>query len=208
MRTSTLADHKKRAVQEEVNRVALKLFFAQGFDKTTVDDIAHAAGISRTTFFRYFAAKEDVVLFGNEQVGRLVLSALEERPMDEPVWASLRIALEKASSRVDMPDGGLKFVQMTLTTPSIRRRHFEKQRAWQDLLAPEVSRRLPAHTGSEIDVRAAALVGAAFACLETSVEVWAASNGRSHLLALLDQAMGIVSTGEPATSKASFDALS
>jgi AcrR family transcriptional regulator len=188
----TLSDRKKRAVQEELNRVALELFFAHGFDHTTVDEIAQAAGISRTTFFRYFATKEDVVLFGNHQVGRLVLAALEERPDTEPVWAALRIALETASTRVDMVDGGLTFVQMTISTPSIRRRHFEKQRAWRDLLVPEVHRRLPPRPGPELDIRAEALVGAAFACLEAAVEAWAASSGRSHLPALLDQAMDVV----------------
>lgn len=191
-RIPTLADRKKRAVQEGLNRVALELFFAHGFDRTTVDEIAQSAGISRTTFFRYFETKEDVVLFGNEQVGRLVLAALQERPETEHVWVALRIALEKASTRVDMPDGGLKFVQMTISTPSIRRRHFEKQRAWRDLLAPEVERRLPPRSGSEPDIRAGALVGAAFACLEAAVEAWAASDGRSHLPALLDQAMAVV----------------
>jgi AcrR family transcriptional regulator len=189
----TLGDYKRYAVQQQVSRVALELFFERGFDQITVDEIAKASGMSRTTFFRYFATKEDVVLFGNEQVGMLVLAALKERPTTESAWAALRAALEKASGRVDMPDGGLRFVQMVIATPSIRRRHLEKQRAWHDLLAPEIRRWLPAHSGPQPDVRPNALVSAAFACLEAAVEAWAASDGSADLPALLEQAMGSVS---------------
>lgn len=45
----------------ELERVALDLFTSRGFDETTVDDIAAAAGIGRRTFFRYYASKNDAV---------------------------------------------------------------------------------------------------------------------------------------------------
>jgi AcrR family transcriptional regulator len=188
----SLGDHKKRAVQQQVSRVALELFFAQGFDQTTVDEIAGVSGMSRTTFFRYFPTKEDVVLFGNEEVGRLVLAALVERPTTEPIWVALQIALQTASGRLGMPDGGLQFVQMIIATPSIRRRHLEKQRAWQILLVPEIRRRLTPDVDLEPDLRAEALIAAAFACLETAVEAWSASDGHFSLSSLLAQAMGAV----------------
>src|SRR5437660_843509 len=47
--------------REDIERVAFSLFADHGFDETTVDDIATAAGIGRRTFFRYFASKNDVV---------------------------------------------------------------------------------------------------------------------------------------------------
>jgi mycofactocin system transcriptional regulator len=45
----------------ELERVALDLFASRGFEETTVEDIAAAAGIGRRTFFRYYASKNDVV---------------------------------------------------------------------------------------------------------------------------------------------------
>jgi TetR/AcrR family transcriptional regulator, regulator of mycofactocin system len=45
----------------ELERVALDLFTSRGFEETTVDDVAAAAGIGRRTFFRYYASKNDAV---------------------------------------------------------------------------------------------------------------------------------------------------
>ncbi|MFC7656445.1 TetR family transcriptional regulator [Pseudonocardia benzenivorans] len=48
-------------VRGELVRAALTLFTEKGYDETTVDDVAAAAGVGRRTFFRYFRGKEDAV---------------------------------------------------------------------------------------------------------------------------------------------------
>ena len=58
---SPLRDLKRRRVTEDLVRAAVELFAAQGYERTTVADIAAAATQSRSTFFRYFATKEDVL---------------------------------------------------------------------------------------------------------------------------------------------------
>ncbi|WP_019815326.1 TetR family transcriptional regulator, partial [Saccharomonospora saliphila] len=55
------AGRRRATSREELERVAFALFADHGFDATTVDDIARAAGIGRRTFFRYFESKNDVV---------------------------------------------------------------------------------------------------------------------------------------------------
>ncbi|MCQ0020665.1 TetR family transcriptional regulator [Actinomadura madurae] len=52
---------RPRTSRGELERVALRLFAERGFEETTVDDIASAAGIGRRTFFRYYGSKNDVV---------------------------------------------------------------------------------------------------------------------------------------------------
>lgn len=59
--TSSLRDLKRRRATEDLVRAAVELFAAQGYEQTTVADIAAAATQSRSTFFRYFATKEDVL---------------------------------------------------------------------------------------------------------------------------------------------------
>ena len=71
-------------------RAALELFARQGYDETTVDDIAAAVGISRRTFFRYFESKPDVVWgeFDAELVR--LRDRLAEAPADDPLMDVLR----------------------------------------------------------------------------------------------------------------------
>ncbi|HEX5812438.1 MAG TPA: TetR family transcriptional regulator, partial [Pseudonocardia sp.] len=56
----------------------MRLFRDRGYAATTVDDIAAAAEVSRSTFFRYFPSKEDVVLF--DDVDPLMAEAFAEQP--------------------------------------------------------------------------------------------------------------------------------
>lgn len=77
----------------ELERIAFGLFATEGFDATTVDQIARAAGIGRRTFFRYFESKNDVVWgdFGGQ------LALMRERfaacPPDQPLFDAVRAAV-------------------------------------------------------------------------------------------------------------------
>ncbi|MFK0283838.1 TetR family transcriptional regulator [Streptomyces sp. NPDC090499] len=57
-----LRERKKRRMYEDVSDIAVRLFLAKGFDAVSVAEVAAAAGISKPTLFRYFPAKEDLVL--------------------------------------------------------------------------------------------------------------------------------------------------
>src|SRR5882757_5963942 len=92
--SSSLRDRTRQAMQAEVSAVAFRLFAEQGFENTTVDQIAAEAGLSRTTFFRYFGTKEDVVLGNLAELGRGISTALAARPAHERVWDSLRRAFD------------------------------------------------------------------------------------------------------------------
>jgi mycofactocin system transcriptional regulator len=79
--------------REAIELVAMELFSTVGFDATTVDDIAAAAGIGRRTFFRYFGSKNDVV-WGRFAEGLVDLAAtLAAMPADRSVAAGLREAI-------------------------------------------------------------------------------------------------------------------
>lgn len=92
--TLTLRERKRRLIQDEITGLALGLFREKGFEATTVDDLALAAGLSRRTFFRYFPTKEAVVAGKWAAMGEGFLHALAERPPTEAPWVALRRALD------------------------------------------------------------------------------------------------------------------
>ncbi|OXZ00569.1 TetR family transcriptional regulator [Streptomyces diastatochromogenes] len=188
---STLRDRTRQAMRAEVSAVAFRLFAEQGFDKTTVDQIAAEAGLSRATFFRYFGTKEDVVLGDLEDLGRDVAGRLAERPADERPWDSLRRAFDALTDfNADEPENALAYVRMLYEAPSLKARHWEKQQAWQELLVPEVARRLGTDPAAAEDPRARALVSSALACKDAATDAWTACNGAVPLAVLIDRAMG------------------
>src|SRR5215213_8957996 len=78
---------------ERLRDAAFELFSAQGFDATSVDDIAQRADVGRTTFFRHFRAKEDVVFPDHPGLAAAVAGRLEASGTDEPLRAVTDAAL-------------------------------------------------------------------------------------------------------------------
>jgi len=90
---SPVRERKKRETWRLVHAAALRLMTERGFDAVSIDDIVAAAGISRRTFFNYFAGKESVVFDPDPDDPALWAALLAERPAGEPLWVSLREVL-------------------------------------------------------------------------------------------------------------------
>ncbi|KUL29808.1 TetR family transcriptional regulator [Streptomyces regalis] len=89
----TLRERKKQRTREALLRTALELFTTQGYEGTTVDDIADAVDVSQRTFFRYFAGKEEAALALQEMTVAHFLQAVRERPPHEAPMEALRQAV-------------------------------------------------------------------------------------------------------------------
>ncbi|MEO5901137.1 MAG: helix-turn-helix domain-containing protein [Ilumatobacteraceae bacterium] len=83
---------RKRETAVALRRAAVKLIAEQGYDSTSTDDIARAAGVSPRTFFNYFPTKESVVQLPNGLLDQIVVSALVARPPDEDPVTSVAAA--------------------------------------------------------------------------------------------------------------------
>ncbi|WP_030037888.1 TetR/AcrR family transcriptional regulator [Streptomyces resistomycificus] len=186
-----LRERMRATVRKEVVEVALRLFVEQGFDRTTVDQIAGEVGLSRASLFRYFGTKEDMVLQGLEESGRQIAEEFAARPEDERPWESLRRAFDVLTrSNEAAPERALSYLRMLQETPSLRARHFEKQLRWQEMLVPEIARRLDVSLDRPEEIRPNALAASALACLDAAATGWVACEGTVPLAVLLDRAMG------------------
>ena len=87
---SPVRERKKRDTWRLIHTAALRLMLERGFDAVSIDDIVAAAGVSRRTFFNYFAGKESVVFDPDPDDPQLWAELLAARPAGEPLWESLR----------------------------------------------------------------------------------------------------------------------
>lgn len=177
----------RSAVRAMLAEVALELFRRDGFDNVTINDIAAAAGVSRSTVLRYFGTKEDAVLGALDAHGEQVANALRARPASEDDWTALRHALEVVVDiyRQD-PDAALTTTHLVLATPALHTRQWEKQHGWRPALAQALADRgaTAQPRGLIHTVRAAA----ALDCLNIAIAHWARSDNRLNLDDLLDKA--------------------
>lgn len=188
----TLRDRAREAVRAEVLRCAWQLFAHQGYEETTIDEVAASAGMSRRTFFRYFTSKDELVLERLVESGAQIAAAVEARPAEEPAWLALRNALEETVRQTEAHDDLSRRLYLMLQRELALRATVEEwRRRWEDLLAPRVAARL----GLEADDhRAAAMAASALACYEVAQRAWsgAGTSSRTSLHRLLDETMTAV----------------
>jgi AcrR family transcriptional regulator len=174
-------------MRAEITATAVNLFVERGFDRTTIDDLVAATGVSRRTFFRYFETKEDVVLGYLADMGDNLCAALAARPPEEPVWEALRRAMDDAKlAFMSDPDRMMAIVGLCEQTPSLRARHHEKIARWRDGLTAELAVRLDVDPAT--DLRPAVYAAAALGALDVVSAAWSDGRHGGDLDALLDEA--------------------
>ena len=187
-----LREQTRTVVRSLLARTAIELFAEKGYDNTTLDEVATAAGISRRTLFNYFRSKEDLALSSLAEQGELIAERLAERPADEDPWTALRKAFQ-VLEEIDMTaEGRLEFITLLFGNDSLRAGHAEKQARWQDLFTPLIEPRLP--DSSRRTLQARAIAAAAIVCLQTANEEWVRLGGQADMFDLYDTAVQAIRT--------------
>ena len=94
-------ERKQRDTKNRIAETGLRLFLANGFDTTTLDQIAEEVGISRRTFFSYFKSKDDILLAWHAASWQGFLSELLKVPPENPPLYAVSKNFIKNVSRID-----------------------------------------------------------------------------------------------------------
>ncbi|MGC4110779.1 MAG: TetR family transcriptional regulator [Nocardioides sp.] len=184
--STSYRDVARHAVRDEVVRAAWELFAEQGFEATTVEQIAEAAGMSRRTFFRYFTGKDELILDKLLEVGERVAASLAARPAKEAAWPALRAAFDVVVlAQEAAPEPSRRLGQLLRDEPGTRGTMEERRRRWTETLGPLVAERLPGRG----DAAGRAVACAALACYDAATDAWIDAPGTAfsqHLDTAMD----------------------
>jgi AcrR family transcriptional regulator len=183
-----LRERKKIKLRRGIQAAALRLFETQGYDRTTVEQIAEAAETSTTTFYRYFPTKEDVVL--DNDASPLFEATVAARAADEPLTATIRAAMGAVVTAAEA-DRDLTLARMRLVAavPALEARYAGEERRTINVL----TRLLAGRTGRPADDYQLELVAFVLAAvLFTASRRWVAEGGATSFAALVDQALTTV----------------
>jgi AcrR family transcriptional regulator len=192
-----LRERKKARTRAAIREHALRLIREQGYDATTVEQIAEAADVSPSTFFRYFPTKEDVVL--QDELDVLAIDAFEAQPADVPELAAIRAAMKQAFAALGEDEliRMRETTELILTVPELRARAIDEFARTIGVIAEAVARR-SGRNPSDFAVRnfAGAIVGVVMAAT-TPWQDWAAEKHSADMVDRIDAALAHLEAGLP-----------
>jgi mycofactocin system transcriptional regulator len=176
----------------ELELVALRLFSEQGFEQTTVDEIATVAGIGRRTFFRYFDSKADVLWSQFDTEVSNIRALLIDVPEDLSVMAAVRRVVIAANhyNAEDVPELRVR-INLIRSVPALAASAAIHYAAWERAVSDFVARRINQSPDSLYPL---AVGRATLATCRAAYEQWAV-RADADLTVYLDAALGALATG-------------
>jgi AcrR family transcriptional regulator len=188
-----LRERKKARTKAAIQEQALRLFREQGYDDTTVEQIAAAAEISPSTFFRYFPTKEDAVVW--DDYDPMLIEAVRAQPAGLSPIRAIRGALREAFSSIQPAEAARirERTALTLAVPELRAASManlsHNLRMIGELVAERVGR-------DPDDFAVRTFTGALFGVWLSVLFAWA-ENPDADLATAMDEAMAHLEAGLP-----------
>ncbi len=196
-RPDGLRERKKARTRASLREHALRLFREQGYTATTVEQIAAAAEVSPSTFFRYFPTKEDLVL--QDDMDTRMIEALEQQPPGLGAVAAVRAASRQMFASYTAADMDVirETTRLTMTVPEIRSRAMDEFARSIEVVAEAVARRA-GRPADDVAVRtvAGAIIGVIMA-ITLPWEGWSEQVSLEDTFARIDKALALLEAGLP-----------
>lgn len=178
----------------ELERISLAMFAERGFDQTSIDDIAAAAGIGRRTFFRYFKSKNDAV-WGDFDGQLTAFEAwFRDCPAEMPLLDAICAGVITFNSFDETAADGLRSrMTVILSSPALQAHSTLRYAAWRDVVSRFAAGRLGVGADALVPRALGHLaLGAALAAYEQ----WLTDEG-SDLLTVLRQTLALLAKPLP-----------
>ncbi|WP_019889046.1 TetR family transcriptional regulator [Streptomyces purpureus] len=188
----SLRERKKLKTRLAIRRATYRLLATQGYDATTVEQIAEAAEVSPSTVVRYFPVKEDILL--TDEHDAVLDARLRARPADEEPLESLRAVVTEAvrTALAHEPEETRLRARLMAEIPAVRARLAETTAQTAQLLARAIADR----TGRDADdLEVRVFTAAVLAALREATLCWAERGQGEDLLALLDRTVDTLKGG-------------
>lgn len=189
-----LRERKKIKTRTAIRDATYALINEQGYDATTIEQIAERAEVSPSTVFRYFPTKEDIVL--TDEYDPILLEELRARPVDEPWLDSVRYVMKKAIGlgMAEEPEATRLRSHLLVQVPAVRSRMMESMSVTGRLLAQAIADRTGLTPDSlEVRVYTMSLVGG----LAEISQYWAENDFQDDLADLVDRTLDVIEHGLP-----------
>ncbi|MFI5657192.1 TetR/AcrR family transcriptional regulator [Streptomyces sp. NPDC051684] len=188
-----LRERKKIKTRTAIREATYRLIMDQGYDATTVEQIAEAADVSPSTVFRYFPTKEDIVL--TDEFDPILERELLKRPQDESIVDSVRHVVDRSLEIAfadEDPEVTRLRMRLQVETPAVRSRMMESMSVTGRLMCRVIAERTGRDAADlEVRVYAMALVGA----LMQATMYWAEHDHKGDLRELVLRALDTVQHG-------------
>jgi AcrR family transcriptional regulator len=165
---SSLRERNRARTRAEIADAALTLFEQQGYEGTTVDQIAVAAGVSSATFFRYFATKEDVLFADEDEAAAGLVDVVRQRADRTRSVAAL--AAPVTAYATSLTNGTVpRQTRLVMSTRTLEARSLRIRLRWEQSLASELAREAGLDRPGLAETSIAAV---AVSCLTSALRHW------------------------------------
>jgi AcrR family transcriptional regulator len=189
-----LRERKKLQTREALEGAALDLFDRQGFERTTVEEIADACDVSPRTFFRYFANKEAVLFLDADEKRAELVARLMARPAGEPPLQSIRAGVSDTVAALELDRERVRMrSRIMAASPTLQNHRIQIEQSWDDALLDALLARRTRSAGGPTRFELRLVASTATAALRAALASWLDEGG--SLVKRVDAAFAAVSHG-------------
>jgi AcrR family transcriptional regulator len=178
-RAPSLRDRHKSQTRRALRDAALSLFAKQGYDATTIEEIAEKAGVSTRTFFRYFPIKEDFLYHGERDWVQTFVDVYATQPATLNDLDAMRVTLENLAPSISKSRRSLLLSRRAAeSSPTLRGVEQDHQRENTEILAQAIASR---RGQSRPDEACGLLAAVALLAHLRALDIWLNGSGSANL---------------------------